>query len=420
MSIVTQALQAALGFTFLTLGAGKVAGAAPLRAAFARLRLPGWLRLAVGGVEALLGLAMLGSVAQPILAFPVALLLALVAAGALALHLVLGPRQGWPIPAALLVAALAVAILQPLALRIMALPAARALPLDLAPAAEVLARFPPGVWLESLAIAPDGAIFLAANRGMDLLTGDLRSAQGEVIRRAPDGAEEVVLTLSEGSVAGGMALDGAGVLYLATLGKVPGLWRIAGDGPKRLADLPPDAWPNGVALGPDGQLYLADSRLGRIWRVDPATGAVSVALEDPLLLPRPFIALAPGANGLAFRGDDLIVTVSDRALVLRFPATGTGFGPAETLATGIPGDGLAVDRDGALLITTHPYDTVVRLARDGGESTFATAAEHIAGASDAAFGTLPDGQRALFVVTDGGAFAGKADAEGLLVTLRLE
>jgi sugar lactone lactonase YvrE len=160
--------------------------------------------------------------------------------------------------------------------------------------------------------------------------------------------------------------------------------------------------------------------LGRIWQVNPATGEVKIAIEDPLLAPRPFVSLAPGANGLGFRGDALIATVSDRALVLRFPREGDSFGPAETLASGIPGDGFAVDKDGALFITTHPYDTVVRIGPVGQESTVATAVHHVAGASDAAFGPIPGGGVGLFVVTDGGAFAGNTDAEGSLVALDLD
>lgn len=420
MNPIALVLQAALGCAVLTLGLGKLIGHPRLRAAFVRLRLPAWLRLALGAVETVLGAALLISVVQPILAFPAAALVALISTGAVGIHLLRGRQGGWPVPATLLLAALGVAGLQPLGLRIMALPVAKSLPLAAAPEFKVLTAFPPGVWLESLVVAPDGAIFLTANQGLDLMTGDRANAMGKVVRRAPDGSLTTVLALPERSVAGALALDQAGALYLTSLGDVPGVWRIADGQAARLADLPPDAWPNGLSIGPDGQLYVADSRLGRIWRVDPTSGAVSIAVEDDLLRPRPFVALAPGANGVGFRGDEMIVTVSDRAMVLGFRIAGDGsFALPVVLATGIPGDGLAIDAAGTLHVTTHPYDSVVRIAEDGTETLVATGEQGISGASDAAFGTGATDTGTLYVTTDGGAFGGKRDAAGLLVALRL-
>jgi sugar lactone lactonase YvrE len=363
---------------------------------------------------------MLASLAQPILAFPVAVIMAALAAGAVCLHVLRGTRRGWRVPAGLFVLAVAAGVAQPLALRVIALPSARALPVDRVAGAEVLATFPPGLWLESLAVAPDGTIYLAANMGLDLLTGDRTHAVGQVLRRGPDGVEEVLLTLPQGVAAGGLALDAEGTLYLAALGRVPGITRVVAGQGAPLADLPAGAWPNGMAFGPDDKLYVADSALGRIWRVDPASGAVAVAVDSEHLRARPWIALAPGANGVAFDGGDLIVTVSDRATVLRFARGADGsFAAPEVLMSGVPGDDLAIDQTGVLYVTTHPYDTVVRIATDGSAAIIAGAGQSITGATDAAFGTRPGDTGTLYVTTDGGAFAGNPDAAGRLVALRL-
>ena len=54
--------------------------------------------------------------------------------------------------------------------------------------------------------------------------------------------------------------------------------------------LPPEAAPNGITLGPDGDVYVADSLLGRVWRVPAGGGDAVVWVENDLLAPRPFLA----------------------------------------------------------------------------------------------------------------------------------
>jgi hypothetical protein len=74
---------------------------------------------------------------------------------------------------------------------------------------------------------------------------------------------------------------------------------------------------------------------------------------------------------------------------------------------------------GTLYITTHPFNTVVRVTQDGRRDIVANATQGIIGATDAAFGVLPSDRDTLYVVTDGGAFTGDAKARGTLVALNV-
>jgi len=365
---------------------------------------------------------MLGSIFQPFLAFFAAVLLAVILVGALLVHFVRGPREGWQVAAGLLVLVVAIGGLQPLGLRVAMLPNADVLPVEPVAAATVLKTYPAGMWFESVKVAPDGTIFLAANRGLDLQTGDKGKVRAQILARAPDGSERVFFELPKGATAGVFAFGRDGTMYMVGDGSARGVWRFTRDGRGELfAKLPEGAWPNGLDVGPDGKLYVSDSLLGVIWRVDPASGAIEKAIENDALRRRAFVAQAPGANGLHFHGCDMFVAVSDTGELLKLPlGTDRKLGSPKVIATGVPGDDFAIDPQGVLYVTTHPYNTVVRIAPDGTRTVVADAGHGVTGATDAAFGVRPGDTDTLYVATDGGAFAGNINARGTLVALRLK
>src|ERR671917_267641 len=86
-----------------------------------------------------------------------------------------------------------------------------------------------------------------------------------------------------------------------------GVWKVT----------PQGAAPNGIAYH-DGWLYVADTLLGRVWRIhSDGSGAPEVWTADPLLTPL-FIPLVPGPNGLQIFRGEVYVAVSDRAHVAAF------------------------------------------------------------------------------------------------------
>jgi sugar lactone lactonase YvrE len=415
-------LQIVVGAAALVSSIGHVVAWPRLQILYASRHSAPIARIGLGLIEGFAGLWMLAAIAIPFFAFFAASLLAVVTVGALiAAAIRRSPGRGLP-AFACLAASVAIALLQPLGLRVLALPKPDALPLDPVAGFEVLKTDAPGMSYESVKRAADGTLFLAGNQGQDFTTGDKSQVQAQVIARAPDGSERAFFKLPKESTGGVMAFGSNGTLYMSGQGAETGVWRITPDGRGTLfAHLPDGAWPNGLAFGPDGQLYGPDSALGRIWRVDPASGAVSVALESDRLRARPFIALAPGANGLHFHGDDMVVTVSDSGEILKARLNPAGrFGDLSVFARGIPGDDFAIAPDGTLYVTTHPFNTIVRVAPDGTRTIVADAHQAIVGATDAALGVDADGAMTLYVVTDGGAFSsGDKTAAGTLVALRL-
>lgn len=316
--------------------------------------------------------------------------------------------------------AIAVAILQPLGLKVLALPKAAQLPFLPAPA-RVVKTYDEGLWFEGIAASDDGTLYLAGNRNIDFSHSDYYArAHGEVIERKPDGTERVLFTTPEGSTAGVIAIGASGNLYMTSHGDTPSIWEIGVDGRGRtLVQFPRGAWPNGLDVGPDGMLYTPDSALGAVWRVDPSTGRAQQALQDERLMARPFISLAPGANGLHFLGRDMYVTVSDRTTVLKYQLEAGGrFAAPAAVATGIPGDDFAIGHDGSLFVTTHPYDTIVRVSPSGERTVVGGKQQHVVGATDAVFGRRESDRRTLYVVTDGGAFTGGPKTRGELLALQ--
>ena len=421
MNMLTLLIQLLVGLGFIARAAAKLFGTEKSRAQFAALRFGRGIRWTLGGLELLGGLAMLASMAQPFLVFFAAVFVVLVGIGTALLQAVRKQVQGLTMTAVLLAGAFVAALLQPLGLRVLALPKAETLPLAPVVSARTVKTYGDGEWLESVKVGPDGTVYLTSNLGENYATGDKSQVRAQVIARAPDGTERVFFELPPGATAGVIAFDAQGGMYMTGHGARLGVWRLGADGKGELfAQLPKDAWPNGITIGPDDQLYVADSAMGVIWRVDPKSGSVSRAIESDALRARDFIALAPGANGLHFFGRDLYVTVSDSAQILKtILGQDSRFGPLSVFAEGIPGDDFAIDEQGTLYITTHPFNTVVRVTQSGERSIVADATQGVTGATDAAFGVLPGDRDTLYVATDGGAFSGDVKARGTLVALKV-
>ncbi|MET8451917.1 hypothetical protein [Streptomyces sp. NPDC005209] len=232
---------------------------------------------------------------------------------------------------------------------------------------------------ENVALAPDGRAYVTFAKGR------------QIAEVSPSGAVRILTTLPKPSDGGihtpalgfpltvGIVRAHDGTLYFLYATGTPdltGVWRLRPGGtPQRIAALPANGLPNGLALDPcTHTLYVADSVLGTIWSV-PTTGGTPTAWSTgPELAPAGFL----GANGLKVHHGAVWATNLDKGTVLRIPILQNGrAGEIQTTATGMPGiDDIAFTGHGnQLLAALDGRNEVALVQPDGSHSTVLTSAD---------------------------------------------
>ncbi len=208
---------------------------------------------------------------------------------------------------------------------------------DGGPAAQATLSFPGAV-----AVDRQGHLYIADTmnhrvRKVDAATGVISTIAGTGQHRCSgDGGPATAAALNEPAA---LAVDDRGSLYIAdqsnnrvrkvnlstgiiTTVAGTGETGYTGDGmPAAEAGL---SGPSGLALGPDGELYIADTFSGRIRRVDPATGVISTVAGDGgeyrfSGLPNEFSTSLSRPYGIALDGaGNLLITDSDSHLIRRW------------------------------------------------------------------------------------------------------
>lgn len=140
--------------------------------------------------------------------------------------------------------------------------------------------------------------------------------------------------------------------------------------PTRAVALPTDSFPNGVTYDRDGNLYVADSALARVWRVAAGASTATIWLADPALAPSgakfgDFVL--PGANGVKIARGRLYVSNTSTATLLAAPIARDGSpGALAPVVQNLLGlDDFQVTRRGEIIAALNGASQVVAVSPGG-------------------------------------------------------
>jgi sugar lactone lactonase YvrE len=250
---------------------------------------------------------------------------------------------------------------------------------------------------ENLAIAGDGTIYVSL------------AFASQIVRIAPDGSQTSLGIPTSGGITVGVAIDRRhdGDLDVAVRSPDPaaaGIWRVPRAGfadPTRIIPLPTSSFPNGITFDARGNLYVADSSLGVVWRIAPGSSQATQWSASPLLAPTgaSFMGFPlPGANGIKARGNDLFVSNTATESILTIPILAGGdAGAVAVRFSGIEADDFAFAANGDLYVAENPPSTVDRVTPGGAIATLATQADGLDNPSAVAFDPRPDQRTQLYI-----------------------
>ncbi|WP_251828997.1 SMP-30/gluconolactonase/LRE family protein [Streptomyces sp. ATCC 21386] len=205
--------------------------------------------------------------------------------------------------------------------------------------------FTAGDALESITVNPDNSLTVSTLGG--------RAVAGQrpaLLRIDPSGNSTAIVVGQQGNAFTGTTRDRHGTIYYNVVSDDAsrvGVWKLPPGGtPRRIAALPTDGIPNGIALDPAGRtVYVADSTKSTVWTVPASGGTATAWLTDPALAPDASFWL--GANGLRFHRGAVWVSNTAQGTLLRIPVTATGApGRIHTVTSSLAGvDDFAFLRD---------------------------------------------------------------------------
>ena len=281
-----------------------------------------------------------------------------------------------------------------------------------------------GEFAENLAIDKSGNVYVTL-----LLAGD-------VLELKPDGTQARfhLDTGGKGSVTG-ITFDRKNQLFVAVNSddaEKIGVWQIERQTKsiRRVAALPTGSMLNGLTADSAGNLYVADSRHGIVWRIRSGAAQAEKWLQNQMIAPADRQILLPngttetltvGANGLRFRKNKLYISVSGQAAIVAVKINKNGSaGAGQILYQNIFADDFNFDERGNLLTTANRQailtTSIEKITKSGKVSILATAADNLQQPSSIAVGRR-GGEKVIYL-TNLGLF-GAAQRPSLQI-IRLE
>lgn len=293
----------------------------------------------------------------------------------------------------------------------------RSLPLPV----RVVHEFPKGTWIENIAIRSSSSILATLATAPELYQiSPLSLYEPVLIHRFPGYTTLLGITETYKDI----FYVAAGNFSFQTMSSTPRSCsllevdltkysRSQNDGAKirKIVDLPDAGFLNGaVTLNrTSGDILIADSAAGRVWKVNVRTATVTNAIPgEPLLKPIPGRMPEMGVNGIKIRDSELYFTSTNQGIFGRIPlnADGTAAGPATAIASGLDADDFNLDAKGQAYLFINIGNEVVKVGVPGGGAKVLAGSQAdlrtIAGPSSGAFGRTVLDKTSLYVGSNGG------------------
>lgn len=246
--------------------------------------------------------------------------------------------------------------------------------------------------------------------------GNFYMSMGNTVQKlSPNGTLSLYaqLPIPAGNFATGVKFGPNGKLYVGAAGFDPsqaaaGLYKISAPGTVSLVTaLDVTGFPNDLAFDDDGNTFVTDPFLGRVYKVNTA-GQASVWLQDSRLLGDPGNPAIPihafGVDGIAFDKNhrNLYLSNLDTGAIYR-TTLGNNCSPgALTLWASSPllrgQDGIAFDKKGSLYVAVNAQDAIAKVEPNGSVSIVAQG-EPLDSPSSLVFGQHGNDKKNLYIAS---------------------
>ena len=174
----------------------------------------------------------------------------------------------------------------------------------------------------------------------------------------------------------------------------------------RYVDVPEALLLNGSALLKGNIVLAVDSILGAVFAVDTNTAIVKKWLQHKALGKLTSDPNFPGVNGIKMHDGYAYMSSSEAKTIVRATVSSSGeaTGNVDQVYDQCTCDDFTFDNEGSLYVTTHVFNSVVKIRKDGTRSRIAGGAEDVTvtGTTAAAFGRTAKDRTILYITTNGG------------------
>ena len=279
---------------------------------------------------------------------------------------------------------------------------------------ETVHEFPLMYFVENIAIRKSGGILVTVHNRNELIFIDPSASQQKPVvvhtfSAGASGIVEVDQDIFYVSI-GDIGQKGSYAVYKVDISKfsTDGSGNITTPAEiSKIADIPDALFLNGSTLlnFEEGLILLADSILGWIFILNVRSPKVDVWLQHKLLAKTTPDPMIPGVNGIKKHDQHIYFSNTDAKTFLRVKVSDEGdAGEVNVFQEKLNVDDFAFDVGGNAYLTTHIFQSVVKLASDGTRSRIAGGVSDkiCAGTTAAAFGRTDSDKSSLYVTTTGG------------------